>query len=34
MIIQGRREQKQVVLKHKTKMYTAACYFAMKIERR
>ena len=31
MIIKGRKEQKQVVMKHKTKIYTAIHYFAMKI---
>ena len=34
MIIQGWKEQKQVVIKHKTKVYTAVRYFAMKIERK
>ena len=34
MIIRGRKEQKQVVIKHKTKIYTALRYFAMKIERK
>ena len=34
MIIQGQKEQKQVAIKHKTKIYTAVCYFAMKIERK
>ena len=33
MIKQGRKEHKLVVLKHKAKVYTAARYFAMKIER-
>ena len=32
MTIQGLKEQKQVVIKHKTTIYTEACYFAMKIE--
>ena len=31
MIIQGQKEQKQVVIKHKTKIHKAVCYFAMKI---
>ena len=31
MIIQGWKEQDQVVIKHKTKIYTAVRYFAMKI---
>ena len=31
MIIQGRKEQKEVVIKHKTKIYTKARYFAIKI---
>ena len=31
MIIQGRKEQKQIVLEHKAKIYTAVRYFAMKI---
>ena len=31
MIIQGRKEQKQVVIEHKTKLCTAVSYFAMKI---
>ena len=26
-----RKEQKQVVIKHKNKIYTEACYFAMKV---
>ena len=30
MIIQGRKEQKQVVIKHITKTHTAVRYFAMK----
>ena len=34
MIIQGRNEQKQVVIEHKTEIYTAVRYFAMKIGRR
>ena len=34
MIIQGRKEQKMVVIKHKTKLYTAVGYFAMKIGRK
>ena len=33
MIIQGWKEQKQVVIKHKTKIYIAVRYFAMKIGR-
>ena len=33
MIIQGRKEQKQVFIEHKTKIYTAVRYFAMKIGR-
>jgi len=31
MIIQGRKEQKQVVMKHKANIYTGIRYFAMKI---
>ena len=31
MIIQGQKEQKQVVIKYKTKIYTAVRYFAMKV---
>ena len=31
MIVQGRKEQKQVVIEHRTKIYTAVRYFAMKI---
>ena len=31
MILQGRKEQKQVVIKHKTKIYTAVRCIAMKI---
>ena len=31
MIIQGRKEQKQVVIKQKTKIYTAVRYFAWKL---
>ena len=31
MIQEGRKEQKQVVIKHRTKMYTKTRYFAMKI---
>ena len=34
MIIQGRKEQNQVVIKHKTTIYTAARYFAMKFGRK
>ena len=34
MIVQGRKEQKQVVIKHKTKIYTAVRYFAIKIGRK
>ena len=34
MIIQGREEQKQVVLEHETKIYTAVRYFVMKIGRK
>ena len=34
MIIQGWKEQRQVVIKRKTKMHTKACYFAMKIGRK
>ena len=30
MIIQGRKEQKQAVIMHRTKIYTAVRYFAMK----
>ena len=33
MIIQGRKEQKQVVIKHKGKIDAAVRYFAMKIGR-
>jgi len=33
MILQGRKEQKQVVIKHKTKIYTKTHYFAIKIGR-
>ena len=29
MIIQGRKEQRQVVMKHKTKIHTAVRYVAM-----
>jgi len=29
MIIQRRKEQKQVVIKHKAKIYTKACYFSL-----
>ena len=29
---QGRKEQKQVVMEHNMKIYTEACYFAMKME--
>ena len=31
LIIQGRKEHKQVVIRHKTKICTAVHYFAMKI---
>ena len=31
MARQGRKEQKQVAVKHKPKIYTAVRYFAMKI---
>jgi len=34
MIIKRRKEQKQVVIRHKTKMYTEARYSAMKIGRK
>jgi len=34
MIIQGLKEQKQVVIKHKAKINTAVRYFAMKIGRK
>ena len=34
MSIQGRKEQKQVVIEHKNKMFTAIRYFAMKIVRK
>ena len=34
MIIQGRKEQKLVVIKHKDKVYTAVRYFAIKIGRK
>ena len=34
MMIQGRKEQKQVLIKHKTKIYAAVRYFAMKIGRK
>jgi len=34
VIIQGRKEQKQAVVKHKAKIYTAVRYFAMKIGRK
>ena len=34
MIILGWKEEEQVVLKHKTKLYTAVRYFAMKISRK
>ena len=33
MIIQGRKELRQVVIKHKTKIDTEVRYFAMKIWR-
>jgi len=32
MIIQGRKEQNQVVIKRKTKIYTAVRCFAMKLD--
>jgi len=32
--IEGRKEQKQAVIKYKTEMYTAVRYFPMKIERK
>ena len=31
MIVQGRKEQKHVVIEHKTKIYAVVRYFAMKI---
>ena len=31
MSFQGRKEQKQVVMKHKAQIYTEACNFAMKM---
>ena len=31
LIIQGRKEQKQFVIEHKAKIYTAVHYFAMNI---
>ena len=34
MIMQGRKEQEQVVIKHKTKIYNAVRYFAMKVGRK
>ena len=34
MILQGWKEQKQVFIKHKTKIHTKVCYFAMKIARK
>ena len=34
MIIQRRKEQKHVVIEHKTEIYTAVRYFAMKIGRK
>ena len=34
MIIQGLKEEKHVVIKHKAKIYTAVLYFAMKIGRK
>ena len=34
MIIQGRKEQIQVVIEHKAKIYSAVHYFAMKIGRK
>ena len=34
MIIQGWKEQEEVVIDHKAKTYTAVRYFAMKIRRK
>ena len=34
MIIQGRKEQNQGIIKHEITGYTEACYFAMKIGRK
>ena len=34
MIFQVREGQKQLVMKHKIKIYTEACYVAMKIGRK
>ena len=31
MIIQGRKEQKQVAIKHKAKIYTEVYYFALEL---
>ena len=31
MTIQGQKEQEQVVIEHKAKMYTAVLYFVMRI---
>ena len=33
MIIQGQKEQRQVVIENKTKIFTAVRHFAMKIGR-
>ena len=33
VIMQGRKEQKQVAIKHKTMIYTAVRYFALEIDR-
>ena len=33
MIVQGRKRQKEVVVKHKSKIYTRVCYFAFDIDR-
>ena len=34
MIIQGRKEQKQIVVEHTAKIYTAVRYLVMKIGRK
>ena len=34
MIIHGRKEQKQVVIMHRAKMFTAVRHFTMKIGRK
>ena len=34
MLVPGRKEQKQVVINHRTKIYTAVRNFAMKIGRK